>query len=208
MRAMAGASAALAFSAHRYGVDVAGPELARRALERGVARVAGQVEHAVDQPLAVMVEEAALLAKRLQRAPVAAEDDVHDLVLVRGELLARRRAGEREQLIDLLLADALEAPLRLAALAMAVLHEPPVRLRIDERIAAVEAHREAAEPQQEERDGAPPLQQVHERRRVDAVEVERLFDRKRRDDEHGVRRALEQRPARRRLCGERDDAHE
>ena len=104
------------------------------------------------------------------------------------QLLARFGARLAEQFVHLLLADAVEAALRLPALAMAVLHEAPVGLRVGDGVAAKQADAEAAEPQQQRRDDARPLQRFDQVTRVDLRVVVVGLDRERRHDEHRVRR--------------------
>src|SRR5689334_14221221 len=115
-----------------------------------------------------------------------------DLALVRIELLACRLAHFVEQLGDLLLADALEPPLRLAPLAMSVLHETLVSLRIDQRLTSEKPHTEPTESQKKHGDRALPREQLDQCGRTDLREVGGRLDGERREHQHDPRRAREQ----------------
>src|SRR5207237_3404799 len=138
------------------------PDLARHALKLCAAWVAGNRQHALHHALAVSLEVRALLAERHQGVTIAAEQHVFDLAFVWIELLARALADGAEQLERLLLADTVEASLRLSAFAMAVLHEALAGLGVDQRFAAEEDDAEAAQPPQYEGARSIPLQQIDE----------------------------------------------
>ena len=158
--------------------------------------VAGHVEDALHSTRSPKRSKyVPFLRKREQRQAVAAEEDVLDLVLVRLQLLARLGTRLAEQLVHLLLADAVEAPLRLPALAMPVLDEAAVRLGVGDGIAAEEPDAEAAQPQQHGRHDARALQQLNEVAGVDLGVVVVHLDGERRHDEHRLGGA-----------GEHDDA--
>src|SRR6185437_4670034 len=104
-----------------------------------------------------------LFAKRLYGMAIAAEQQEIEFGRMRRQPLERGVAGLCIEQIDLLLADAVKAPLRLAALAMAMLDEAAAVAAFEQRIAVVDAHRPAAVAQQQRGQPASCQQQLPQR---------------------------------------------